>query len=54
MNLLLRSYDPQHGRVLIDGQDIRKVTTQSLRQSIGIVPQHPMLFRGTVRDNILY
>jgi subfamily B ATP-binding cassette protein MsbA len=54
MNLLLRFYDPQHGRVLIDGQDIRKVTTQSLRQAIGIVPQHPMLFRGTVRDNILY
>jgi ABC-type multidrug transport system fused ATPase/permease subunit len=52
--LLLRFYDPQHGRVLIDGQDIRSVTTQSLRQTIGIVPQHPMLFRGTVRDNILY
>jgi subfamily B ATP-binding cassette protein MsbA len=54
MNLLLRFYDPQQGRVLIDNQDIRHVFTHTLRQTIGIVPQHSMLFRGTVRDNILY
>jgi ATP-binding cassette subfamily B protein len=54
MNLLLRFYDPQQGRVLIDNQNIRHVSTQTLRQTIGIVPQHSMLFRGTVRDNILY
>ena len=54
MNLLLRFYDPQQGRILVGEQDIRHVTTQSLRQTIGIVPQNPMLFRGTVRDNILY
>jgi ABC-type multidrug transport system fused ATPase/permease subunit len=54
MSLLLRFYDPVQGRVLVGGQDIRAVTTQSLRQSIGIVPQQSVLFRGTVRDNILY
>jgi ATP-binding cassette, subfamily B, bacterial MsbA len=54
MHLLLRFYDPTGGRVLVGGQDIRGITTQSLRQNIGIVPQHPALFRGTVRDNILY
>ncbi|MBV9864309.1 MAG: ABC transporter ATP-binding protein [Abitibacteriaceae bacterium] len=54
MNLLLRFYNLQSGRILIGGQDISQVTTHSLRQVIGIVPQQPLLFRGTVRDNILY
>lgn len=54
MNLLSRFYSAREGSVLIDGQDIRRVTTQSLRQTLGIVPQQPVLFRGTIRDNILY
>lgn len=54
MNLLSRFYKPEIGRILIDGQDVQNVTTQSLRQNIGIVPQQPVLFRGTVRENILY
>lgn len=54
MNLLSRFYDVQEGKVTIDGQDIRKLTTQSLRRAIGIVPQQPVVFRGTIRDNILY
>jgi len=54
MNLLSRFYSPGEGSVKIDGQDIRRVTTQSLRQTLGIVPQQPVLFRGTIRDNILY
>jgi len=54
MNLLSRFYDPVSGRVLIDGTDIHNVTMQSLRRAIAIVPQQPVLFRGTLRDNILY
>ena len=53
-SLLPRFYDIQGGRILIDGQDIRNVTVQSLRRSIGIVPQEPVLFGGTIRENILY
>lgn len=54
MNLLSRFYAPEQGRILIDGQDIQNVTTNSLRGHIGIVPQQPVLFRGTVRENLLY
>ena len=53
-NLIPRLYDVTAGRVLIDGQDVRQVTLQSLRAEIGIVPQETVLFRGTVRYNIAY
>jgi ABC-type multidrug transport system fused ATPase/permease subunit len=54
MNLLMRFYDVTQGAIRINGQDLRLITTHSLRQHIGIVPQQPILFRGTIRDNILY
>ncbi|MCB4393872.1 type I secretion system permease/ATPase [Synechococcus sp. HB1133] len=52
MKLLPRLYDPENGRILIDGYDIGKVELYSLRRQIGIVPQDPLLFSGTVSDNI--
>ncbi|WP_404480401.1 ABCB family ABC transporter ATP-binding protein/permease [Novosphingobium sp. BL-52-GroH] len=52
--LLFRFYDPQSGRILIDGQDIRSVTQASLRASIGIVPQDSVLFNDTIGYNIGY
>ena len=52
--LLFRFYDVSAGRISIDGQDIRTVTQQSLRQSIGIVPQDTVLFNDTVEYNIAY
>lgn len=54
MNLLLRFYDVSEGAITIDGMDVRLVTKDSLRHAIGIVPQQPILFRGTIRDNIMY
>ncbi len=52
MKLLPRLYSPQQGRILIDGYDIDKVELYSLRRQIGIVPQDPLLFAGTVNENI--
>ncbi len=52
--LLFRFYDPQRGRILIDGQDIAGVTQASLRASIGIVPQDSVLFNDTIGYNIAY
>ena len=52
--LLFRFYDATGGRVTIDGIDIRDVTQESLRRSIGIVPQDPVLFNDTIRYNIAY
>ncbi len=52
--LLLRFYDPEAGRVLIDGHDIRGATQESLRAAIGTVTQETALFNRSVRDNILY
>ena len=52
--LLFRFYDPQGGRILIDGQDIAHVTQESLRQGIGIVPQDTVLFNDTIGYNIAY
>jgi ATP-binding cassette, subfamily B, heavy metal transporter len=52
--LLFRFYDVNAGRIAIDGQDIRAVTQQSLRQAIGIVPQDTVLFNDTVEYNIAY
>ncbi len=53
-NLVPRLYDVTAGRVLIDGHDVRKVTLDSLRQYMGIVPQETVLFGTTVRENIAY
>ena len=52
--ILFRFYDVQGGRVLIDGQDVRQVTQQSLRASVGIVPQDTVLFNDSIRYNIRY
>ena len=52
MKLLPRLYSPDSGRILIDGYDIDKVELYSLRRQIGIVPQDPLLFSGTVSENI--
>jgi ABC-type transport system involved in Fe-S cluster assembly fused permease/ATPase subunit len=52
--LLFRFYDLSAGRILIDGQDIAKVTQKSLRQAIGMVPQDTVLFNDTIRYNIRY
>lgn len=52
--LLFRFYDPQAGRILIDGQDIASVTQNSLRGAIGIVPQDSVLFNDTIGYNIGY
>ncbi|MGC9968391.1 MAG: ABC transporter ATP-binding protein [Minisyncoccia bacterium] len=54
INLLLRSFDPQKGRILIDGVDIRDVTQESLRRQIAVVPQEVDLFSRTVAQNIAY
>jgi ATP-binding cassette subfamily B multidrug efflux pump len=54
VNLLLRFYDIEGGRILIDGQDIAAVTQDSLRASIGMVTQDTSLLHRSVRDNILY
>ena len=53
-SLIARLYDPQEGRVLVDGEDVRDFTLKSLRDSITFVPQDPMLFRATVTENIAY
>ncbi|MEZ5815531.1 MAG: ABC transporter ATP-binding protein [Hyphomicrobiaceae bacterium] len=54
VNLLLRFYDLESGRILIDGQDIRSVTQESLRSNIGMVTQDTSLLHRSVRHNILY
>ncbi|MBV9748084.1 MAG: ATP-binding cassette domain-containing protein, partial [Acetobacteraceae bacterium] len=51
--LLQRMWDPNAGRVLIDGQDLRDVTLESLRRTIGVVFQDSMLFNRTIRENVL-
>jgi len=53
-SLILRFYDPDSGRVLIDGHDLRSVTQNSLRENIGIVGQDTFLFHDTIRENIRY
>lgn len=52
--LLFRFYDPNAGAILIDGQDIRTVPQHQLRKALGIVPQEPVLFNATLRENLLY
>jgi ABC-type multidrug transport system fused ATPase/permease subunit len=52
--LVARFYDPDSGRVLVEGYDLRDVTERSLRSQLGIVPQEGFLFSGTIRDNIAF
>jgi ATP-binding cassette subfamily B protein len=52
LGLLHRAFDPQSGRILIDGHDIRDFTLQSLRRNIAVVFQEPMLFARTIRENL--
>ncbi|MBD2168349.1 ABC transporter ATP-binding protein [Calothrix membranacea FACHB-236] len=54
LSLILRLYDPEIGRILIDGQDIREYTLNSLRQQISVVLQDSVLFAVSVRENIAY
>ena len=52
--LVARFYDPQRGRVLVDGHDLRELRSQALRSQLGIVPQEGFLFSGTIRENIAF
>jgi ABC-type multidrug transport system fused ATPase/permease subunit len=52
--LVSRFYDPQRGRVLVDGHDLRDLSSTCLRSQLGIVPQEGFLFSGTVRENIAF
>jgi ATP-binding cassette subfamily B protein len=53
LGLLHRAFDPQSGRILLDGTDIRDLSVGSLRRNIGVVFQEPMLFARTIRENVL-
>jgi len=53
-NLLCRFYDPAHGRILVDGHDLRQVKLESLRRHVAVVLQDTFLFNATVRENLLY
>ena len=53
-SLIPRFYDPSAGRILLDGRDIRDLSLRSLRDHVSIVPQEPLLFSGTIADNIRY
>jgi ATP-binding cassette subfamily B protein len=52
--LLVRFYDPQRGRIMVDGRDLRSFEPSDYRRRLGYVPQEPFLFSGTIRDNIAY
>ncbi|MXY02001.1 MAG: ABC transporter ATP-binding protein [Acidimicrobiales bacterium] len=52
--LIIRFYDPTDGRITIDGWDLRDLTLSSLRNQLGVVPQEPFLFHGTIRDNVAF
>ncbi len=54
VNLLLRFYEPQEGRILVDGTDIAELDLRDLRRAIGLVSQSTFLFHGTVKENIEY
>lgn len=54
VKLLMRFYDPQQGKILIDGQSIAKVTQDSLHEHVSLVPQEPILFHRSLLDNIRY
>jgi ATP-binding cassette, subfamily B, bacterial len=54
VSLILRLYEPQSGRILIDGVDVRQVTQESLHSQLGLIPQDPSLFHRSLMDNIRY
>lgn len=54
VSLLLRQHDVTSGQISIDGQDIKQITQDSLRKHIAVVPQEPLLFHRTIRENIAY
>jgi len=54
LNLIMRFYDPQEGRIALDGRDLRDVTLDSLRRFIALVPQEMLLFPDSIRENIAY
>jgi ATP-binding cassette subfamily B protein len=54
VSLILRLFDPQRGRILIDGQDIRQLTQESLHEQLSLIPQDPNLFHRSLMDNIRY
>ncbi len=54
VNLIMRLYDFQNGKIYIDNHDIKKVTLESLRDNIGLIPQNPSLFNRSIFDNISY
>ncbi len=54
VNLVLRLYEPQKGKILVDGQDIKDLTIESLRKNIAYVPQDTFLFSETIKDNIIF
>jgi ABC-type multidrug transport system fused ATPase/permease subunit len=54
VSLVARFYEVERGEVTVDGYNVRSVTQQSLRQQIGIVPQNPLLFSGSIEENIRY
>ena len=54
LSLVPRLFDPREGRVTVDGVDVKTVSVRSLRQQIGVVTQHSVLFSGTIRHNIAY
>lgn len=54
LKLLFRFYDPESGRILVDGQDVRNVSQNSLRAALGLVPQEVVLFNDTLRFNLSY
>jgi ATP-binding cassette subfamily B protein len=54
VNLILRLYDIQGGRILIDGQDVREVTQDSLRRAVAMISQEPMLFHRSLLENVRY
>jgi ABC-type multidrug transport system fused ATPase/permease subunit len=53
LKLIMRLYDPSEGKVSIDGQDIKHVSISSLRSQIALVPQSPVIFSGTIKENII-
>ena len=52
--LIARFYDPQRGRLTVDGTDVRELSAEALRSQLGIVPQEGFLFSGTIRDNVAF
>ena len=53
-SLILRFYDSSQGQIIIDGQDLKKISVPYLRDQISIVQQEPLLFNETIKENIMY